>query len=161
MNMTSIFHIQRKQVAFEFWFWTQVVVTELVVSPRRRFQFPCSAAREYAGDAHQWMLGDIRIGAGGMWGFPKIGVPLNHPSLDGIFPNKNHPYWGTPIMETPTWGMSRHEWRDMSWFSLKRPMEQYDQPRKILKWDWVLSYTTGFGDASHRVWSPTGLSKMV
>ena len=30
------------------------------------------------------------------WGFPKIGVPPNHPFLDGIFPNKNHPAIGVP-----------------------------------------------------------------
>ena len=30
------------------------------------------------------------------------GVPINHPFLDGIFPNKNHPFWGTTMtIETP------------------------------------------------------------
>ena len=36
-----------------------------------------------------------------IWWFPEIGVPPNHPFLDGIFPNKNHPYWGSPIYGTP------------------------------------------------------------
>ena len=31
-----------------------------------------------------------------IWRFPKIGLPLNHPFLDGIFHQKNHPFGGTP-----------------------------------------------------------------
>ena len=31
-----------------------------------------------------------------IWGFPKIGVPLNHPFIDG-FALINHPFLGTPI----------------------------------------------------------------
>ena len=34
------------------------------------------------------------------WGFPKIGVPLNHPHLIG-FSLINQPFLGTPFMETP------------------------------------------------------------
>ena len=31
-----------------------------------------------------------------------MGVPLNHPFPDGIFPNKHHPFGDTPMtMETP------------------------------------------------------------
>ena len=35
------------------------------------------------------------------WWFPKIGVPLNHQFLDGIFPYKRSSYGGTPIYRTP------------------------------------------------------------
>ena len=35
-----------------------------------------------------------------IWVFPKIGVPPNHPILIG-FSVINHPFWGTPILETP------------------------------------------------------------
>jgi hypothetical protein len=36
------------------------------------------------------------------WGFPEMGVPPNHPFLDGIFHEINHLFWGTPMtMETP------------------------------------------------------------
>ena len=38
-----------------------------------------------------------------IWGFPEIGVPPNHPFLDGIFPYNSSSYWGTPFMETPIW----------------------------------------------------------
>ena len=31
------------------------------------------------------------------WGFPEIGVPPNHPFVDGIFHELNHPFWGTPM----------------------------------------------------------------
>ena len=31
------------------------------------------------------------------WGFPKIGVPPNHPILIGFF-ILNHPFWGSPIL---------------------------------------------------------------
>ena len=34
-----------------------------------------------------------------IWRFPEIGVPLNHPFLDGIFPY-NH-CWVPPCMEPP------------------------------------------------------------
>ena len=34
------------------------------------------------------------------WRFPEIGVPLNHPFIDG-FPIINHPFLGTPSVETP------------------------------------------------------------
>ena len=38
----------------------------------------------------------------GIWRFPEIGVPPNHPFLDGIFAYKPTSYCGTPmIMETP------------------------------------------------------------
>ena len=35
-----------------------------------------------------------------IWGVPEIGVPSNHPFLDGIFPNKNQPFldYGNPHM---------------------------------------------------------------
>ena len=36
-----------------------------------------------------------------IWGFPKIGLPPNHPFLDGIFPYKPSSYWGTPINGNP------------------------------------------------------------
>ena len=36
------------------------------------------------------------------WAFPEIGVPPNHPFLDGIIPYKPSSYWGTPMtVETP------------------------------------------------------------
>ena len=38
------------------------------------------------------------------WGFPKIGVPPNHPDLIGfsvIFHYKSFSYWGSPIYGTP------------------------------------------------------------
>ena len=34
-----------------------------------------------------------------IWGFPEIGVPPNHPFIDG-FCMINHPFRGTPFMET-------------------------------------------------------------
>ena len=36
-----------------------------------------------------------------IWRFPEIGVPPNHPFLDGIFHEISHPIWGTPILGTP------------------------------------------------------------
>ena len=37
-------------------------------------------------------------------GFPEMGVPSNHPFIDG-FSILNYPYWGTPMaMETPFYG---------------------------------------------------------
>ena len=35
-----------------------------------------------------------------IWGFPKIGVPRNHPFIDG-FPIINHPLWDPSFIETP------------------------------------------------------------
>ena len=32
------------------------------------------------------------------WRFPEIGVPPNHPFIDRIFHEINHPFWGTPIL---------------------------------------------------------------
>ena len=34
-------------------------------------------------------------------GFPEIGLPPNHPLLDEIFHIINHPFGGTPLMQTP------------------------------------------------------------
>ena len=36
-----------------------------------------------------------------IWGFPKMGVPLNRPFLDGIVPYKYHPFWASPISGNP------------------------------------------------------------
>ena len=35
-----------------------------------------------------------------IWWFREIGVPPNHPFLDGIF-SINYSFWGTPILGTP------------------------------------------------------------
>ena len=35
------------------------------------------------------------------WRFPKMGVLLNHPFIDGIFHYKPSSYWGTPIYGNP------------------------------------------------------------
>ena len=42
----------------------------------------------------------------GMWVFPKMGVPPNHPLKNRVFPNFpiiNHPFWGVSpyFLETP------------------------------------------------------------
>ena len=31
-----------------------------------------------------------------IWGFPKIGVPPNHPNFSGIFTIINYPFWAAP-----------------------------------------------------------------
>ena len=36
-----------------------------------------------------------------IWWFPEIGVPPNHPFLDRIFHEINHPFWGTPNLGKP------------------------------------------------------------
>ena len=35
-----------------------------------------------------------------IWGFPAMGVPLNHPFIDGIFPI-NHLFFGYPHLRNP------------------------------------------------------------
>ena len=35
-----------------------------------------------------------------IWRFPEIGVPPNHPFIDG-FSSMNHPFWGSPIYGSP------------------------------------------------------------
>ena len=52
---------------------------------------------------HVWSLQNT--GGSSMSGFPEIGLPPNHPFLDGIFPNKNHPAIGVPpwLWKPPCW----------------------------------------------------------
>ena len=33
-----------------------------------------------------------------IWRFPKIGIPPNHPFIDGMFHCKPSSYWGTPVV---------------------------------------------------------------
>ena len=45
-----------------------------------------------------------------IWRFPKVGVPPNHPFIDG-FSTINHPFWGTPVYFTHThWNLSHKHW---------------------------------------------------
>ena len=44
-------------------------------------------------------------------GFPSHrGTPSHHPFLDGIFPNKNHSIWGTPMKWKPPLWVRDSEW---------------------------------------------------
>ena len=47
------------------------------------------------------LTGSIFIQLSSYSGFLKWGVSPSHPFLDGIFPNKNYPFLGTPFMEPP------------------------------------------------------------
>ena len=40
------------------------------------------------------------------WGFPEIAVPPNHPLIDGIFHEINHPAMGVPHLWKPSYGNS-------------------------------------------------------
>ena len=48
-----------------------------------------------------------RVGLGNIWGFPKIGVPPNHPFIDG-FVLINHPFWVSSFMETSICSKKNH-----------------------------------------------------
>ena len=45
-----------------------------------------------------------------IWGFPKMGVPLNYPFLDGIFPWKTFSKMGVPpFLETPIYWITTNQ----------------------------------------------------
>ena len=43
-----------------------------------------------------------------IWRFPKIGLPPNHPFIDRIFHEINHPFWGTPHFWKPPYQCGCH-----------------------------------------------------
>ena len=60
------------------------------------------------------LINQLITGGGQMAG----GTPSHHPFLDGMFPNKNHPFWESPINGNPyilviingnQWDMNEHE----------------------------------------------------
>ena len=56
------------------------------------------------------------------WGFPKLGYPqIIH--FGGIFPNKNHPFLGTPILGNPQMSIRLHTFQ---WWSCPIPSQQCD-----------------------------------
>ena len=75
-----------------------------------------------------------------IWGFPEIGVPPNHPFLDGIFPCKptilDTPIYGNPHMSSRThlWNTpSRHDW---PWPSLAQPRDRGNACETDLQGQW-------------------------
>ena len=67
------------------------------ISPRAKTMLMIAAALTWLG----WQVKAI-------WGVPGTGVPqIIH--FNGIFPNKNHPFGGTPMaMETSKWHLTKH-----------------------------------------------------
>ena len=72
-----------------------------------------------------------------IWGFPEIGVPPNHPFLDGIFPNKNQPFWIPPWLWKPPYKDSWGWWTNIH-FSLGGTIQR---DRIMSHWDMIcISY---------------------
>ena len=78
-----------------------------------------------------------------MWWFPKMGVPLNHPFIDGIFHKINHPFGVPPILgnlrssDTSTQARLRLLWL--------RHLRQMASRQQLGTWQPLVAAVTCFG----------------
>ena len=47
--------------------------------------------------ADDWFRSDTIQQVSNIWRFPDLGTPSSHPFPNGIVPDRNHPFLGTPI----------------------------------------------------------------
>ena len=59
--------------------------------------------------------GHVLAKKGSIWRFPKLGVPPDHPFLDGNFPSKPSNYWGTPMAMEPPQGSFSEDMMKEAW----------------------------------------------
>ena len=59
-----------------------------------------------------------------IWWFPEIGLPPNHPYFSGMFPDKNHLCWVSPISGNPMKMIKKWDNQEtlMEWFQWKNHM---------------------------------------